>query len=85
MPDPNEADEAADPFSLEGVDHGRTYLPEPEKRVIDPDSGPGHYAEASRYARRAAAALDNGEVTHAQVLAAIGQIHALLAVAAAQD
>jgi hypothetical protein len=82
-----EADEAERQFrekGLEGFSHGRMDLAEPRKeRAIDPESGPRHYEAASRYARRAAKALDREEVTRAQALAAIGQIHATLAVAAA--
>lgn len=64
-----------------GPEHGRAFLP--EIHAVNPDSGPGHYAEASRYARDAAKALANDKVARAQALAAIGQIHAALAVAAA--
>lgn len=62
-----------------GLDHGR--LDFPERLVISPDSSPGHYAEAGRYAELAAAALDRKKPRRAQALAAIGQIHATLAVA----
>lgn len=64
------------------LEHGRAWLPERE-RAIGPESHPRHYAEAVRYAHQAAEALRSGEVTKAQALAAIGQIHATLAAAAA--
>jgi hypothetical protein len=87
MPDPDEADEAARQFremELEGLDHGRMDLPEPgKKQVIDPEWGSGHYDAASHYARKAAKALRRDEVARAHALAAIGQIHAILAAAAA--
>jgi hypothetical protein len=87
MPDLNErADAAAREFrEAEGsLEHGRAELAERgEGRPVDPESGPGHYAEASRYAQRAAKALDGNDVTRAQALAAIGQLHATLAAAAA--
>jgi hypothetical protein len=57
--------------------------PPPSPPPIDPESGPGHYAEASRYAREAATALSRGQTAEAQVLAAIGQVHATPATAAA--
>lgn len=50
---------------------------------MDSESGSGHYAEASCYARRAAKALDGKEVARAQALGAIGQVHATLALTAA--
>jgi hypothetical protein len=45
-------------------------------------SGPAHYAAAERYAREAAACLP-GDSRQAEALAAIGKIHATLAVASA--
>lgn len=96
VPDPDEAervrltkegDEAARQFrelQLEGAEHGRAGLDErAEERPIHPESGPGHYDAASRYAREAAKALRSDEVARAQALAGIGQIHATLAAAAA--
>jgi hypothetical protein len=61
------------------VGQGRADLA--ESHAVNPDSGPGHYAEASRYARAAAKALADDEVARSQALAAIGQIHATLAAA----
>jgi len=52
---------------------------EPVRRM----SGPAHYAEAGRYAGMAVAAVSAGDPATAAVLAAIGQLHATLAVAAA--
>ena len=60
-----------------------TQLEYPGRRPIDPESGPGHYKEASRYAYEAAEALRSEDLARAQTLAAIGQIHATLAAAAA--
>jgi hypothetical protein len=66
--------------------------PQPKRLHIGPqhpspplarESGPGHYVEASRYAADSASALQADDVARAQALAAIGQIHATLAVAAA--
>jgi hypothetical protein len=63
-------------------EHGRAWLAE-SPAAVDAGPGPWHYKKASRYARRAAKALDGDEVTRAQALAAIGQVHATLALAAA--
>jgi hypothetical protein len=57
-------DEAARQFRALEPEHGRLDLPErpAEERAIGRESGPGHYAEASWYARQAAEALRSGEV-----------------------
>ena len=92
MPDPNEIPvpgpgEPVDVDRLvrEGNELARelTQLEYPGRRPIDPESGPGHYKEASRYAYEAAEALRSEDPARAQTLAAIGQIHATLAAAAA--
>jgi hypothetical protein len=89
MPDPNETpvpdpDELARRFEEMGGEHYRADIPEAAgQSPIDPESGPGHYAAAGYYARQAAEALYHEDVARAQALAAIGQIHAMLAAAAA--
>ena len=75
-------DEAAREFR-EKAEPGHFRADLVESDAINPDSGPGHYAEASRYARSAAAALDGEKPDRALALAAIGQIHATLAAASA--
>jgi hypothetical protein len=45
-------------------------------------NGPAHYIEAERYATEAAGARARGDSLEAAALAAIGQVHALLANAA---